>query len=75
MALKRLVLLQMQTFVNMIYFSILIHGNAMKICIFHFNCTAIVYICSRNRFKITVGRTKSFPQYSYKHYIAQDDTV
>lgn len=43
MALERLVLLQMQIFVNMIY-SILTHGNAIKILHFnHLNCTAIVY--------------------------------
>ena len=45
MALEILVLSQMQTFVNMIQFSILtiiIHGNAIKILHFNLNCTAIV---------------------------------
>lgn len=67
MALERLVLLQMQTFVNRIYYSILIiHGNAIKILHFNYlNCTSIVYNlyrshCFANNSWLLITLTKSF---------------
>lgn len=71
MALERLVLLQKPTSVNMIYSTLIIHWDAIKILHFDLYCTYIVYNlyrahCFANNSGLLSNQIVA--QYSYKHH-------